>query len=273
MSACLSAGASLTPSPVIATTSPVRLQRAHQPQLVLGRDAREHRRRRAAARSSSSSSSASSSRPVEARAPASPNRARDRARGRDVVAGDHLDLDAGLAAGARPRRARTRAADRSCAASPSSSKPPSRSESVEPRPVVGERRSATARTRMPLAASASTAAAAPSAVARSARGRPRARPSGRSDRPPGVQRGHELALGVERDRVEPRRPLRARASASSPRALGRLEQRALRRRALPPCRRCSRIGRAQQRAPRRPDSVARPRHPVLASACRSCRCR
>ena len=44
MSACLSAGASLTPSPVIATTSPLALQRADEPQLVLGRDAREHRR-------------------------------------------------------------------------------------------------------------------------------------------------------------------------------------------------------------------------------------
>ena len=42
MSACLSAGASFTPSPVIATTWPSRLQRADQPQLVLGRDAGEH---------------------------------------------------------------------------------------------------------------------------------------------------------------------------------------------------------------------------------------
>ena len=46
MSACLSAGASLTPSPVIATTSPRRLERAHEPQLVLGGDAREHGRLR-----------------------------------------------------------------------------------------------------------------------------------------------------------------------------------------------------------------------------------
>ena len=40
MSAWRSAGASLTPSPVTATTSPSRLQRADEPQLVLRRDAR-----------------------------------------------------------------------------------------------------------------------------------------------------------------------------------------------------------------------------------------
>ncbi|GIU86573.1 MAG: hypothetical protein KatS3mg009_1088 [Acidimicrobiia bacterium] len=38
----LQRGASLTPSPVIATTSPRRLQRPHDPQLVLGRDPGEH---------------------------------------------------------------------------------------------------------------------------------------------------------------------------------------------------------------------------------------
>ena len=39
MSACFSAGASLTPSPVIATEWPLRLQRLDDAQLVLGRDA------------------------------------------------------------------------------------------------------------------------------------------------------------------------------------------------------------------------------------------
>ena len=47
MSADLSAGASFTPSPVIATMSPVGLQRVDDPQLVLGRDARVDRHRRA----------------------------------------------------------------------------------------------------------------------------------------------------------------------------------------------------------------------------------
>ena len=42
MSAALSAGASLTPSPVMATTSPLALQRGDQPELLLGYDAREH---------------------------------------------------------------------------------------------------------------------------------------------------------------------------------------------------------------------------------------
>ena len=40
MSAAFSAGASLTPSPVIATTAPVALQRANDLQLVFGADAR-----------------------------------------------------------------------------------------------------------------------------------------------------------------------------------------------------------------------------------------
>ncbi len=43
MSADFSAGASLTPSPVIATTCAVGLQRVDDAQLVRGRDARVHR--------------------------------------------------------------------------------------------------------------------------------------------------------------------------------------------------------------------------------------
>jgi hypothetical protein len=39
MSACFSAGASFTPSPVIATNSPLLLQGLHDAQLVLGGDA------------------------------------------------------------------------------------------------------------------------------------------------------------------------------------------------------------------------------------------
>ena len=42
MSAALSAGASFTPSPVMATSSPCGLQRGHQAQLVLGAGAGDH---------------------------------------------------------------------------------------------------------------------------------------------------------------------------------------------------------------------------------------
>ena len=66
MSADFSAGASLTPSPVMATIVAVGLQRVDDPQLVLGRDARVDGRRRAPPPAKPSSSSASSSAPVSA---------------------------------------------------------------------------------------------------------------------------------------------------------------------------------------------------------------
>src|SRR6266516_2776947 len=42
MSAFFSAGASLTPSPVIATMLPLPLEHVHEPDLVLGRDPGDH---------------------------------------------------------------------------------------------------------------------------------------------------------------------------------------------------------------------------------------
>ena len=42
MSAVFSAGASFTPSPVIATMWPLRFSDVDEPHLVLGRDARDH---------------------------------------------------------------------------------------------------------------------------------------------------------------------------------------------------------------------------------------
>ena len=111
MWAALSAGASLTPSPVMATTSPLALKRLDDAQFLLGHDrgrkrvdvadpaaqlrvvqrvelvAGEHRRRRSI-----------------------PAWRGDRPRRRRVVAGDHDDADAGAAAFARPPPARRRAA-------------------------------------------------------------------------------------------------------------------------------------------------------------------
>ena len=61
MSACFSAGASLTPSPVMATTSPRRLERLDDPQLVLrARRGRRRRPRRRRVRQPSSSRPSSS---------------------------------------------------------------------------------------------------------------------------------------------------------------------------------------------------------------------
>ena len=127
-SARLSAGASFTPSPVIATTAPCRLKRLHQPQLVLGAGAGEHvdlarrvrKRRVIAARSRS--------RPVDdLRVVGEAELPGDRPRGDRVIAGDHLH------AGCRPRGSRARrrsppgAADRSGPSRPRKVRPPSTS--------------------------------------------------------------------------------------------------------------------------------------------------
>ena len=64
MSAAFSAGASLTPSPVMATTWPRALQRLDDAHLVLGRHAGEHARCARPASASAASSSASSSAPL-----------------------------------------------------------------------------------------------------------------------------------------------------------------------------------------------------------------
>ena len=95
MSAFFSAGASLTPSPVIATTAPFALQRLDDAQLVLGIDARvdRHLGDRAA---SASSDSFSSSAPVMARPSAAmPELLSDDRRRSRVVAGDHQRTNAG----------------------------------------------------------------------------------------------------------------------------------------------------------------------------------
>ena len=65
MSACLSAGESLTPSPVMATTSSC-LQGVDQPELLLGADPGEHGGVRATSHRALSSVSSASSRPATA---------------------------------------------------------------------------------------------------------------------------------------------------------------------------------------------------------------
>ena len=104
MSACFRAGASLTPSPVMATISPVALQRLDDAELVLGAmRAKTLCRRRAPSRCAG---------PSAPRAPApvmttAVGRVRpscsaiSRRRGR-LVAGDHDGADAGRAAWRRP---------------------------------------------------------------------------------------------------------------------------------------------------------------------------
>ena len=81
MCASRSAGASLTPSPVIATTAPRAFHVAHDAQLVLGRGARVHALRGVLPR------------------PNDAQLARDRAGGDGLVARDHDGADAGLARG------------------------------------------------------------------------------------------------------------------------------------------------------------------------------
>ena len=107
MSASRSAGASFTPSPVIATTWPARLQRAGDAQLVLGCDPGDHHAVswssssarccvvvREVAPSSTVPSGVRAGRPRSAMAPG----------GRGVVAGDHRDPDAGPRHGAECSR-------------------------------------------------------------------------------------------------------------------------------------------------------------------------
>ena len=110
MSARLSAGASLTPSPVIATTLPLRFSMLDEAHLVLRRDARDDadpvdlvlelvvaQRRELGARQS---------------APLDPELGGDRRGGRGVVAGDHAHADPRLlAAGDRVPRLLARRVD------------------------------------------------------------------------------------------------------------------------------------------------------------------
>ena len=115
ISAVFSAGASFTPSPVIATVVPVALQRLDDPQLVLGVDARIDRdlaHRRGRARSSGIvSSSAPGDRPAVRR---DAELAGDDRRRLRMIAGDHDRPDAGASGRARPPPAPPRAAGRSC---------------------------------------------------------------------------------------------------------------------------------------------------------------
>ena len=143
MSARRSAGASLTPSPVIATTWPSCAQRVGDAQLGL----RELRGRRRAPRpgradaSSSASDSASSSRAVDDRGRrAMPTRRAISAGGAPVVAGDDVDADAG-AHGTRRRRRRT--------SGRGGSSSPTRPSSVRPGPSASSRSGAAGRCPVP----------------------------------------------------------------------------------------------------------------------------
>ena len=154
MSARRSAGASLTPSPVIATTSPSAAQRVGDAQLGLGRVAREDDLAVLArgARSSSASVISSSSSPVTTRSASMPTRRATAARGEAVVAGDDDDADPGLVA------ARDRVGDLGTrrveqATRPSEAEPGSASARVR-QARRSSRRRATASTRSPSLAAA-----------------------------------------------------------------------------------------------------------------------
>ena len=110
MSARLSAGASLTPSPVIATTLPLRFSMSTRRTLSSGAT-RATTPMLSSCSSSSASESAANSVPVSAR-PSIPELGRDRGRGRGVVAGDHAGADPRLlAAGDRVLRLLARRID------------------------------------------------------------------------------------------------------------------------------------------------------------------
>ena len=97
MSAALSAGASLTPSPVIATTSLHRLQRLGDAHLVLGHDAREDdlAGERLLERVVVHLLEVGAGDDVRVGRRDDADLARDRLGGQAVVAGDHDDADAG----------------------------------------------------------------------------------------------------------------------------------------------------------------------------------
>ena len=94
-SAAFSAGASLTPSPVIATTSPSALQQLHQAQLLLGLESRAQVDMRRRSRSAASSSAVDLRAGDHLGALAQADLARDGARRGRVVASHHDDADAG----------------------------------------------------------------------------------------------------------------------------------------------------------------------------------
>ncbi len=101
MSALFSAGASFTPSPVIATNSPRRLQRLDDADLLLGIDARVDAQMPHARSPAPRRSRRASSRPVIRRSSAVVDDAEphgDRARGERMVAGDHHGRHARLPA-------------------------------------------------------------------------------------------------------------------------------------------------------------------------------
>ena len=112
MSAALSAGASLTPSPVIATTSPLACAR-RAPKRSFCSVRRARRPPPGTRRRSAASSSRVSSRPDKALRACIGNAdlASDRHRRADMVAGDHLHAHAGTPAGG-DRNDRSRAAGR-----------------------------------------------------------------------------------------------------------------------------------------------------------------
>ena len=162
MSARLSAGASLTPSPVMATNSPLRLQRLDDADLLLGRDARVDAHAcdaRARARRRPSRASSAPREHARRRRREDAERARDGARGGRMVAGDHHRRDAGgLAQRDRLARLRPRRIEQA-------DQPEERRGRVSTRPAsssvgqrVDQRRCATASTRSPSAAMRSAAA-------------------------------------------------------------------------------------------------------------------